>query len=222
MTLSPTSGTANGSVTYKATANTGATSRVATLTIAGQVVMLSQGGASSTQCVRTVLTSNISAPATASSGSITMTLNGCGSWQASSPVSWVTVSPTSGGRSASATTTYTVAANNSTTSRTATLKVNNLPVTVTQAGAQAGPCSYTLSTKSASFMGAGGTGFVTVTTPAGCTWQWTSNASWITILEATGSGTGSIGYSVARNATGAWRKGTITVAGQTVTITQAK
>lgn len=221
VTLSPTSGTANGSVTYKATANTGTTTRVATLTIAGQVVMLSQGGASSTQCVQTVLTSNIAAPATASSGSIAMTLNGCGSWEASSPVSWVTLSPTSGG-GPSATASYKIAANNSTASRTATLTVNGLPVTVAQAGAS--QCSYSVTPSSAVFGKYGGNGYVNVTTGSGCTWQWNSNASWIQLVTTTGLGDGSrrVDYKVSKNSSGTMRTGTMTIAGKTVKITQDK
>jgi hypothetical protein len=62
---------------------------------------------------------------------------------------------------------------------------------------------------------------VNVTAGVGCTWTATSNAPWITITGgATGSGNGAVAFSVAAN-TGALRTGTITIAGQTFTVTQA-
>jgi hypothetical protein len=48
-----------------------------------------------------------------------------------------------------------------------------------------------------------------------------SNASWITVTAgASGTGNGSVGYTVAAN-TGAARSGTMTIAGQTFTVNQA-
>ncbi|MCM3871930.1 MAG: DUF4214 domain-containing protein [Pyrinomonadaceae bacterium] len=65
----------------------------------------------------------------------------------------------------------------------------------------------------------GGTGSVSVT--SGCAWTAVSNAVWITVTSgSTGSGNGTVGYSVAAN-TGAARIGTITIAGQIFTVNQA-
>jgi len=53
-----------------------------------------------------------------------------------------------------------------------------------------------------------------------CSWTAASNASWLTITSPTsGNGNGGITYSVARN-TGPARTGTMTIAGQTFTVTQ--
>ena len=61
---------------------------------------------------------------------------------------------------------------------------------------------------------------VTTNAPT-CPWTAKSNASWLVILDnATGTGSGSLDVAVAPN-TGAARSGTITAAGQTVTINQA-
>lgn len=83
-------------------------------------------------------------------------------------------------------------------------------------------CSYGLTPASASFSAAPGTGTVSVTTSPGCPWTATSNVSWISVKTALASGTdsGSVTYSVARN-TGSSRTGTLTVAGATFTATQA-
>ena len=85
----------------------------------------------------------------------------------------------------------------------------------------AGPsCTYALSSTAQSFGGAGGTGSVNVTAAAGCSWTASINASWITITSAaSGSGNGSVAFSVAAN-TGPARTGTLAIAGQTFTITE--
>src|SRR4029450_8523381 len=65
------------------------------------------------------------------------------------------------------------------------------------------------------------TGTVNVNTTTGCAWTASSNASWITISGASsGSGNGSVSYLVLANIGGS-RSGTLTVAGQTFTVTQA-
>lgn len=81
-------------------------------------------------------------------------------------------------------------------------------------------CSYSLSTSSRSFSTAGGSDTVNLTTTSGCQWKAMSNNSWITITSGTsGSGSGTIGYTVAAN-TGTARQGSITAGGKTLTITQ--
>jgi len=67
----------------------------------------------------------------------------------------------------------------------------------------------------------GGSGTITVTAPAGCAWTASSGASWITLTSGSSvTGGGTVGYAVAAD-TGAQRAGTLTVAGQIVTIAQA-
>jgi uncharacterized protein (TIGR03437 family) len=84
-----------------------------------------------------------------------------------------------------------------------------------------GICTYSLSPGSASPGAGSATGTVTVTAGSGCAWTATSNAAWITITSsATGTGNGTVGYSVTANS-GAARTGTVTIGGQTFTVTQA-
>ncbi len=83
-------------------------------------------------------------------------------------------------------------------------------------------CSYSISPTNQSFAANGGTGSTNVTTQANCAWTATSNASWLTITSgASGNGSGTVGYSVAANTAATQRTGTLTVAGQTFTVTQA-
>ena len=82
-------------------------------------------------------------------------------------------------------------------------------------------CVYSLSTTSVSVPSTVSTGSLSVTTGSACSWTAVSNVSWVTITAgASGTGPGTVSYSVAAN-TGAARSGTLTIAGQTVTITQA-
>jgi Zn-dependent metalloprotease len=85
-----------------------------------------------------------------------------------------------------------------------------------------GTCSFSISPSSASYAAAGGTGSVSVTAGAGCTWSAVSNATFITITSgSSGSGNGTVGYSVASNTGTTSRTGTMTIAGQTFTVTQS-
>lgn len=69
--------------------------------------------------------------------------------------------------------------------------------------------------------GTGASASVGVTTNAGCGWTAASNAAFVTITSGSaGTGNGTVGLSIAEN-TGDARTATLTVAGQSVTITQA-
>ncbi|MGA3238396.1 MAG: protease pro-enzyme activation domain-containing protein [Bryobacteraceae bacterium] len=82
-------------------------------------------------------------------------------------------------------------------------------------------CVSALAPSSATAAATGGAGTIPVTAATGCGWTAVSNAAWITIASgASGSGNGTVGYTVAADA-GAQRTGTISIAGQTFTVTQA-
>lgn len=81
-------------------------------------------------------------------------------------------------------------------------------------------CSYTLSPTSNSVGSSGASGSFNVTTQTGCAWTATSNASWISV-SGSSSGSGTASYSVGANTGSAARTGTISVADQFFTITQA-
>jgi hypothetical protein len=81
----------------------------------------------------------------------------------------------------------------------------------------------TASPANQTFYSPGNTGSVTVTqnSAAACDWNAVSNSAFITINSgASGTGSGTVNFTVAQNTTGAARVGTLTVAGQTVTINQ--
>ena len=69
----------------------------------------------------------------------------------------------------------------------------------------------------------GNGGPVSVTTQPSCTWTAVSTANWITITSgSSGTGNGSVRFTVESNNTGSNRTGTLTIAGQTFTVTQKK
>ena len=208
------SGNGTGTVSYSVAANATSTQRVGTLTISGHTFTVTQSGG----CTYSTTPSSTTVSASATTGSVAVsTATGCG-WTASSAVSWITI--TSGGSgSGNGSVGYSVAANTSTTSRTGTLTVAGRTTTITQEGAA---CTYGISPVGANVGSAATTGNVAVTAANGCAWTASSSASWITVTGgANGSGSGQVAYSVAANPGTSTRNGTMTIAGQTFTVTQA-
>lgn len=83
-------------------------------------------------------------------------------------------------------------------------------------------CVYSISPSNQPFLSSGGSGSVNVTSNTGCAWTAVSNAGWITIVSgASGSGAGTVNYTVAGNNTGIPRVGTMTIAEQTFTVNQS-
>jgi uncharacterized repeat protein (TIGR01451 family) len=82
-------------------------------------------------------------------------------------------------------------------------------------------CVSAVNPSSATATASGGTGAIPVSAGANCAWTAASNATWIGISSGnSGNGNGTVDYTVAPDA-GAQRSGTITIAGQIFTVTQA-
>jgi hypothetical protein len=208
------SGTGNGTANYSVTANTSTMSRTGTLTVAGQPVTITQSAA----CGFTVSpTAQAMAAGTGAAGVAVTVTSGSGcAWTASESLSWVTITSGASG-TGSGTVNYSVTANTSTTSRTGTLTVAGQPVTIAQSGA----CNFSVSPTSQAVAADGDVASVTVTTTSGCAWTATESLTWLTITNGgSGTGSGTVSYSVSANTSTAPRTGTLTVAGQAITITQ--
>ncbi len=83
-------------------------------------------------------------------------------------------------------------------------------------------CVYSISPAGKSFTDGGGTGNVSAVAPDGCSWTAVSNDNWITINSGTsGNGNGTVSYLVASNTSTDSRTGTMTIAGNTFTVTQS-
>lgn len=211
---SGSSGVGSGAVQFRVDSNPGS-SRTGTLTVAGQTVTVNQAGTST--CNYSVNPSSLSLSASAAEGTITVTTQSGCSWTASSPVGWIQITSGSSG-SGSGTVRYRVSQNTG-PERSTTLTVAGQSVSVRQAAPAS--CTYSLNSLSNTFDSSGGTGTVSVLTQAGCSWQATSQAGWVTILSgSSGTGSGTVTYRVDPNAGSTLRTATITIANQTFTVRQ--
>ncbi|HEX8250720.1 MAG TPA: BACON domain-containing carbohydrate-binding protein, partial [Pyrinomonadaceae bacterium] len=154
-------------------------------------------------------------PANGSNSNFNVLTNAGCTWTAQANDNWITITGGNQGNG-NGTVSFTVAANTG-PARTGTITAAGLTYTVNQASG----CAYSLSATSANFPAAGGNGSVNVTTASGCAWTAASNVNWISITGgASGSGNGSVTFNVLANP-GPERTGTLTIAGQTYTVTQA-
>jgi hypothetical protein len=146
-------------------------------------------------------------------GSLSVTTTAGCDWVAESNDGFITINVGQG--RGNGTVNYSVAAS-TIPSRTGTITVAGLTFTVTQESG----CAITLSPTNQNLSAGGGSSFVEVTTGGGCTWSAASNASWINITSSGSESSGAVFYSVAAN-NGPARTGTLTIGGQTFTVTQA-
>src|SRR5262249_18835548 len=104
--------------------------------------------------------------------------------------------------------------------RTGTMTVATQTFTVMQDGTN--PCTFQLIPDHQAFPATGGSSSVMVSTQPTCAWTAVSNAPFITITSgASGTGSGSVSYSVSPSPNSNIRTGTMTIAGQTFTVTEA-
>ena len=166
------------------------------------------------QCSFSINPTSQNFTAAGGSGSVNVTTAGGCDWTATSGNSFITITSPANG-SGNGTVSFSVAANSG-PARSGTMTVAGQTFTVTQDSG----CAFSINPVSQNFTAAGGSGSVSVTTAGGCDWTATSNDSFITITSgASGSGNGTVNYSVAANS-GAARAGTLTVAGLTFTVSQ--
>ena len=115
---------------------------------------------------------------------------------------------------------FSAAANPNATQRSGSLTIGGQTFSVTQAAA---PCTYAINPTSQSVAAGGGTGSTAVTAPTGCAWTGVSNnTSWLTVTSgASGTGPGTVAFSAAANPNATQRSGSLTIGGQTFSVTQA-
>ena len=223
----PTSGTGGGVINFTAEPNQGG-DRSGAIIVAGQRATVIQSAVAPPNCNTAISPSGENVPAAGGSGSIAVEAPSVCQWLVLSNASWITVTSGSTGR-ASGVVTFSVAANAG-AARTGTISIGGRTFTVSQAAASAPTpptppappaCAYTIAPTSQSVPSTAGTGTVSVTTTAACAWTAVSNAPWLTVTSgAAGTGNGPVGFSIAAN-TGAARTGTLTIATQTFSVTQA-
>ena len=210
------SGSGNGSAGFSVAANPNASARTGTLTIASQTFTVSQAAAA---CTYTLTPTSQPMSNGGGSGSTSVTApNGCAWTAANNAAAWLTITGGATGNG-NGTVTYTALSNPNAQPRSGTLTIGGQTFTVNQAAAT---CDYTLTPTSQTILATGGTGSSGVTALAGCAWTAVSNnTSWLTITGgASGNGDGTVSFSVTANTSTQQRTGTLTIAGQTFTVTQ--
>jgi Putative binding domain, N-terminal len=202
-------GTGNGKVDFGVDLNAGPP-RSTTLAIAGLAFTVNQAGG----CTYNIAPTSQSIPAVGGTGSIAVTTSaGCG-WNATTTGSWISI-PAGANRSGSGSVEFSVAPSSG-PARTGTISVAGQSFTVEQASG----CTFSIAPTSQSFEVVGGSGTIAVTAGDGCTWMASSPVDWITIMSgASGSGPASVTFKVAANG-GAARSATLTIAGQSFSVTQ--
>jgi hypothetical protein len=140
------------------------------------------------------------------------------SWSAVSGSPWITV--TSGALGTGNGSVTFTAGQNTGPARNGTIAIARQTFNLMQASG----CVYNINPPTSQTVPqAGGNFTVAVTTTAGCTWTATvnSNPNWIRITSgASGSGNGTVAYTVDQRTSGGPRSATLTIAGRTFTVNQ--
>lgn len=207
------SGDGPGVVTFSVAANPGP-SRTGTITAGGQTFTVHQGGS----CTYTLEPASMSVPAGGGTGLTfaVITADGC-AWTAVSNVNWIVVTLGSSGTGTGAVV-FNVAASTG-AARTGTITAGGQTFTVTQGAA----CGFGVVPSEASFTAEGASGMsLLVQTDMGCEWTASPSASWIVLTGASsGTGPGTVDYSVLANPGRSARSGTIRVATVDFLVNQA-
>jgi hypothetical protein len=202
-----TSWSDSGNETHNVTVPSGGATYTATFTAAAA-------------CTYTLNAASITLAAKGGSKTVSVKVKGTGcDWTAESNDPFITITSGSSG-SGNGKVVYSVPGNTNTTALMGTMTIAGETFTVNQA---AGGCTYKLSPKAGKLKATGGSAAVKVTPNLGdCDWTAVSNDSFITITGgASGTGKGTVSYSVAANTNTTAVTGSITVAGETFTVIQA-
>jgi hypothetical protein len=220
--LSPSSGQGSATVQFRVAPNDTASSRAADIVVESDRVLVSQRA----QCRFDLAPASQSVGTAGGAGSVAVTAPSDCAWTATATVTWISLSePFTGSGSGSVR--FTIAPNSG-NERTGTIIVGGQRSNITQAGNSPSPpptppnCSYSIAPATQNIGAAGGGGApIAVTASNGCPWSTSSSAGWIAVTSgASGSGNGTVAFTVAGN-TGGQRTGTLTIGGQSATVTQA-
>ncbi len=213
---SGSSGTGDGTVCFDVDPNCPGNLRSGTMTIAGETFTVNQAGLS---CTYSIEPASQSFDASGGSNSIAVTpAYSCCVWTASSSDDWISIESGASG-SGSGTVSFNVSANTDCSTRNGTITISGETFTVNQDGLS---CTYSIAPVSQSFDASGGSDSIFVTPAYSCCdWTAVSNDGWISINSgASGSGSGTVNYTVSESIECSSRKGTINIAGETFTVNQ--
>lgn len=165
--------------------------------------------------------SQISAPV--SGGSFSFSLNtsqGC-PWSAVSQSPWLSIAPGSASGTSSAVVAFDVQPLATSVPRNGTIQVGYGSTTISVTVLELSSCSYSLSAgPQLTFSLSGGTTTVQVVTQTGCVWAASSNQSWLTVQNGSGTGNGSFTLTAAPSAPASAQPAIINVMGQIISVTE--
>jgi uncharacterized protein (TIGR02145 family) len=168
-------------------------------------------------CTYDISTTNSSFASDGGSKTVTVTTSSSScAWSASSNVAWASVSPANATGNGSVIVQVDL---NTGDTRSGAVTIAGRTYTINQ---DAAACTYDISPTSGDYASGGGSKTVSVTTSSSsCAWSASSNVTWASVSPANATGNGSVTVQVDPN-TGDTRSGTVTIAGKTYTINQAR
>ena len=214
--LSATGGTDSGTLTVTTAANPTGGTLAGNISVAGQVIPVSQAGPPF--CNFVVSPSNLSFASAGGVQTLTVTASdpSC-TWSATTASTFLTLGSTGG--TGTGTISVTAAANLSSTPLTGSVTVAGVIVPVNESGAIV--CAFIV-TPFASFPSSGGsTTLSVVASSPSCAWTATADQTFVTLNPLSGSGNGTVTVSVLPNLASAALTSTLTIAGQSIPLIEA-
>lgn len=220
LTTTTVGGTGSNSLGYRLKANTASSSRIGSLSAAGQVATVAQRGvATASGCSLTLGSGATTVGAGGGSFSFTLSTDAGCSWNATSSDSWIQLTSAASG-AGSAVIQGTVGANSALSSRGGAILIGNEAFAIGQDGA-APACDVTLGALVTYLPAAGGSGEVSVTAPAGCPWELAVADSRMRYPAGTsGTGSGTLAFYTTENRSGVDWNMTLTIANRSITVVQ--
>ena len=207
LSVTPTSGAGEGSVTYQVAPYNEVATRQGTLTVAGNTFTVFQYG-------RRMKLSTYNETRNYETHVIPITVNALAitQWSVTPNNSWISVVDAGNGQGGDLVT-IAIAENPSYKARTGTVTIGTETFTVTQQGRPTAALSFSVSPTASTASVNGANGTIAVTATPDLPWTATSGANWITVYAATatGAGNGNVVYSASPNPTLSQRTGNITV-----------
>ena len=207
LSVTPTSGAGEGSVTYQVAPYNEVATRQGTLTVAGNTFTVFQYG-------RRMKLSTYNEMRNYETHVIPITVNALDTtqWSVAPNNGWISIVDGGNGKGGDLVT-IAIAENPSYKSRTGTVTIGTETFTVTQQGRPTGELSFSVSPANSTASVNGANGMVSVMATPDLPWTATSGANWITIYTATmnGAGNGNIVYTASPNPTLFERTGIVTV-----------
>jgi hypothetical protein len=219
-TVGAASGSGSGTMRFAVAPNSDA-ARQGTVQVANRALTISQAAGAAVGCAFSI--DPAQASVTSAGGAVFVTITrtsgaNC-SWISTSNDPFITIQSGAGGTD-NGTTLLAVAANSG-PARTGSAFIAGRLLTITQT-APSSHCAFAVTPTAVPVPAAGGSAQVaiTITNGTNCAWTAQSSATFITIANASGMGSATVSFTVAAN-TGASRSGTLTIAGETVTVNQS-